>query len=295
MEIKTLRYYLTIVREGNISRAAEVLHFTQPALSRYMTQLEEELGTKLFTRGKKLKLTDAGVMLQQHAERIISMVEDMERSFKEQTEVNGCISIGASNLNFFRVLPEAIKRFNELNPNVKFRIYTNNSEYIKEQIEQGVLDFGLLADPIDLTNLDYIRPNEKGSWGLLMRKDSPLAQKPYITKEDLYGIPLMVTDRTSLQQEFSSWLGEEMHKLDIKVTHNILADVAALVSSGFVYALVMDCSCALFDERKLVYKPLYPELPFYSVFAWRRHNLNSVAAYQFLEFLKSMLNSHTEL
>lgn len=292
MELKTLHYYLTIVREGNISRAAEVLHFTQPALSRYMTQLEEELGTKLFIRGKNLKLTEAGVMLQQHAEKIISMVEDMEHSLKEQTEINGCISIGASNLNSFHILPEAIKRFNEVNPNVKFHIYTNNSENIKEQIEQGLLDFGLLKDPIDISKFEYIRSKDKDRCGLLMRADSPLANKPYITKEDLLGIPLMTTDRISLQQELNSWFGEEVNKLDIKMTFNILGDVATLVNSGLVYALVMDRSCELFDEQKLVFKPLYPELLFNSVFVWKKHGLNSVAAYQFLEFLKSIQNNH---
>ena len=140
MEFKTLQYFLAVVREENISRAAEVLHITQPALSRYMSQLEEELGTQLFIRGRHLTLTDAGVMLRQRAEEVVSLMDKIESEFEEQSQISGIISIGTGGLNASRMLPPIIEKFRQKYPKVQFRLYTNSAEHIKERIEQGLLD-----------------------------------------------------------------------------------------------------------------------------------------------------------
>ncbi|NZA37200.1 LysR substrate-binding domain-containing protein [Eubacterium callanderi] len=295
MEFKTLQYFLAVVREENISRAAEVLHITQPALSRYMSQLEEELGTQLFIRGRHLTLTDAGIMLRRRAEEVISLIEKIENEFEEQSEMDGLISIGAGGLNASRMLPPIIENFRQKYPKVQFHFYTNSAEHIKERIEQGLLDFGLLMEPIDVSKYDYIRMKEKEKWGLLMRVDSPLAVKPYITKEDLYGIPLMTTDRVSVQKEFENWFGDEIGKLDIFMTFNIITNAMMFVSSGLNYALTIEGAVNMFDKEQLTFRPLYPELSASSVLVWKKFHPNFGAAGKFLEHLKSMRKNYTNI
>lgn len=164
MNPRSLQYFLAIVREENISRAAEVLHVTQPTLSRQMTQLEEELGTQLFIRGKHLTLTDAGVMLRHRAEEVVSLMDKIENEFQNQHEIGGIISIGCGGLNASHMLPAVMDGFWEKYPKVQYQLYTNRAEYVKEQLEQGLLDIGLLLEPVDITKFDYIRMNEREKW-----------------------------------------------------------------------------------------------------------------------------------
>lgn len=295
MEFKTLRYFLAVVREENISRAAEVLHITQPALSRYMSQLEEELGTQLFIRGRHLTLTDAGVMLRQRAEEVVSLMNKIESEFEEQSEIGGIISIGTGGLNASHILPPIIEKFSQKYPKVQFHIYTNSAEHIKERIEQGLLDFGLLMEPIDVSKYDYIRMKEREKWGLLMRRDSPLAEKSCIAKEDLYGIPIMTTDRVSVQKEFENWFGDGIEKLNVCMTFNIITNAIMFVGSGLVYALTIEGAVDSVDREQLVFRPLYPELSASSVLVWKKFHPNFGAAGRFLELLKSMQNNYTFL
>lgn len=295
MEFKTLQYFLAVVREENISRAAEVLHITQPALSRYMSQLEEELGTQLFIRGRHLTLTDAGVMLRQRAEEVVSLMDKIESEFEEQSQISGIISIGTGGLNASRMLPPIIEKFRQKYPKVQFRLYTNSAEHIKERIEQGLLDFGLLMEPVDVSKYDYIRMREKEKWGLLMRRDSPLAEKSYITKDDLYGIPIMTTDRVSVQKEFENWFGDEIGKLNVFMTFNIITNAIMFVSSGLVYALTIEGAVDSFDKEQLAFRPLHPELSASSVLVWKKFHPNFGAAGKFLGALKSMQKNYTSL
>lgn len=295
MEFKTLQYFLAVVREENISRAAEALHITQPALSRYMSQLEEELGARLFIRGRHLTLTDAGIRLRRRAEEVVSLMDKIENEFEEQSEIDGIISIGAGGLNASRMLPPIIEKFRRKYPKVQFHFYTNSAEHIKERIEQGLLDFGLLMEPIDVSKYDYVRMKEKEKWGLLMRADSPLAVKPYIMREDLYGIPLMTTDRVSVQKEFENWFGDEIRKLDVFMTFNIITNAMMFVASGLNYALTIEGAVNMFDREQLTFRPLYPELSASSVLVWKKFHPNFGAAGKFLEHLKGMRKSYTDI
>ena len=161
MEIRALQYFLAVVREENITRAAEVLHITQPALSRQMAQLEEEIGVQLFVRGKHLQLTDAGVMLRRRAEEVVTLMNKIESEFEEQADIEGVISIGSGGLLTMRFLGLAMDSFRKKYPKVQYQLYTNSAEYVKERLEQGLLDFGFLLEPIDVTKFDYIRMKEK--------------------------------------------------------------------------------------------------------------------------------------
>jgi len=288
MEFRALQYFLAVVREENISRAADALHITQPTLSRQMSQLEEELGTKLFIRGKRLSLTDAGVMLRRRAEEVVSLMDKMESEFEEKEDVGGVISIGSGGLTASHLLPAMMDGFRKKYPKVQFRFHTNSAEYIKEQMDQGLLDFGLLLEPVDVTKYDYIRMEEREKWGLLLNANHPLAQKEHITKEDVFGIPIITTDRLSLQKELEHWLGGSFSKLNIFATYNIITNVAMLVSSGVAAAITIEGAVNLFSRNQLVFRPLSPELTMTSVLAWKKFQPNFSAAGKFLEYFKSM-------
>lgn len=288
MELRILQYFLAVVREENISRAAEVLHVTQPTLSRQMAQLEEELGTQLFIRGKHLTLTDAGVMLRHRAEEVVSLMDKIETEIQNQNEIGGVISIGSGGLNASHMLPAVMDGFRKKYPKVQYQLYTNSAEYIKEQLEQGLLDIGLLLEPIDITKFDYIRMNNQEKWGLLLRTGHPLAKKGYITKEDLIGEPLITTSRESVQKELENWFGDSLSKLDIFATYNIITNVAMLVEGGVASALTLEGAVNLFDCDRMVFRPLYPELSMTSVLAWKKFQPNFGVVGHFIEYLKTM-------
>ena len=288
METRLLQYFLAVVREENISRAAEVLHVTQPTLSRQMTQLEEELGVQLFIRGRHLALTDAGIMLRHRAEEVVALMEKIESDFEENNEVAGIISIGSGGLDAMNALLPVMKLFRQKYPKVRFQFHTNSADYIKERLDQGLLDFGLLLEPIDIIKYDFIRMKEKEIWGLLLHKDHPLAVKEYITKEDLLNQPLISTDRLSVQKELENWFGDELSDLDIFATYNIITNVATLVDSKIASALTIGGAVSLFSSDRLVFKPLYPELAMTSVLAWKKFHPGFGAAGKFLEYFKSI-------
>lgn len=288
MELRVLRYFLTVVREENISRAADILHVTQPTLSRQLAQLEEELGVQLFIRGRHLSLTDAGVMLRRRAEEVVALMDKIENEFEEQDEVGGIISIGSGGLGASQTLPGIMESFRKKHPKIQYQFYTNSADFVKERLEQGLLDFGLLLEPIDVTKFDYIRMKEKEKWGLLMRADHPLASKECITKDDLLTEPLITTNRLSIQKELESWLDGSISDLDIFATYNIITNVAMLVNSGAASALTIEGAVNLFEGSKLTFRPLFPELSMTSVLAWKKFQPNFGAAGRFLEHFKSM-------
>lgn len=288
MELRLLQYFLAVVREENISRAADVLHVTQPTLSRQMTQLEEELGAQLFVRGRHLTLTDAGVMLRRRAEEVVALMEKLESEFEAKNEVTGTISIGTGGLDSMNSLLPVMEVFRRKYPRVQFQFHTNNADFIKERLDQGVLDFGLLLEPVDITKYDYIRMKEKEIWGLLLPAGHPLAEKEAILKEDLCGLPLITSDRVSIQKELENWLGGSMSELDIFATYNIITNVAMIVKKGLAAALTIEGAVSLFENTKLVFRPLYPELSMTSVLAWKKFQPGFGAAGRFLEEFKSI-------
>ncbi|MCM1088911.1 MAG: LysR family transcriptional regulator [Muribaculaceae bacterium] len=291
MELRTLQYFLAVVREENISRAADYLHLTQPTLSRQIAQLEEELGTQLFIRGRHLTLTDAGIMLRHRAEEVVSLMDKIESEFEEQSEVGGIITIGSGGLGALQMLPAVMDSFRQRYPKVQYRFYTNSTDFIKERLDQGLLDFGLLLEPIDISKYDYIRMKEKERWGVLMRTDNPLASKEHITRDDLMGQPLITTERLPLQKELENWMGGDFSKLDIFATYNVITNVTMLISSGVASALTIEGAVSLFGGG-LVFRPLYPELSMTSVLAWKKFQPGFGVAGKFLEYFRSMQETY---
>ncbi len=288
MELRVLQYFLTVVREENISKASEVLHITQPTLIRQISQLEEELGTQLFLRGRHLTLTDSGVMLRRRAEEVVELIDKIESEFEGQNDISGIISVGSGSLNSSKILPNVMKTFQQKYPRVQYELYTNNADHVKERLDKGLLDFGLLLEPVDIAKYDYIRLKDKERWGILMPADCPLAEKEYVTREDLYKLPLITSNRLSLQKEISNWFDNDLSQLNIFATYNIITNVAMFVSHGIAYALTIEGAVDLFNPNLLVFKPLYPELSMTSVLVWKKFQPFSSASNKFLEYLKSI-------
>ena len=197
MEIRVLRYFLSVVREGSITKAAEVLHITQPTLSRQLARMEEEIGVRLFDRGtRKIRLTNEGLLLRRRAEEILQLVDKTEKELVEQEEqVEGKISIGCGEVASVQMLPDLIRNFHQKYPLVTFDLFTATADLVKEQMDKGLLDLGLLLEPIEMGKYEFIRLNMKERWVVLMPPDDPLAGKKYVKADELAELPLILPRR----------------------------------------------------------------------------------------------------
>lgn len=292
MEIRVLRYFLTVVREESITKASEVLHITQPTLSRQLSQMEEEVGVKLFDRGtRKITLTNEGILLRRRAEEILALVDKTERELIEQDEqVEGRISIGCGEIASVQMLPALFKSFREKYPRVRFDLFTATADLVKEQMDKGLLDIGLLLEPIDMEKYEFIRLDMKETWVVLMRPDAPLAQKESVTAKDLSTLPLILPRRLSVQSELASWFGNYFDKLNVLFTSNLSTNGAIMVKDGLAYSLVIGGSVSFWDQSKVTYRPLFPTLTATSVLAWKRGQPFSSAATKFIQHSKCFLS-----
>ncbi len=292
MEIRVLRYFLAVAREENITKASEVLHITQPTLSRQLSQMEEEIGVKLFHRGaRKITLTNEGILLRRRAEEILQLVDKTEKELLEQEEqIEGKISIGCGELASVRRLPELFRTFREKFPRVTFDLFTATADLVKEQMEKGLIDVGLLLEPVDMEKYDFIRLNEKENWVVLMRSEDALAKKEYVTAKDLLPLPLILPRRMNVQSELASWFGDDYKKLNVAFTSNLNTNGAVIVNSGLAYSLVIEGAVSFWDQSKVTYRPLFPPLTATSVFAWKRGQPFSPAATKFIEHAKCFLS-----
>ena len=293
MELRVLRYFLTVVREENITRAAEVLHITQPTLSRQLSMLEEELGVKLMERGaRKIALTNEGALLRRRAEDLVALADKTEQEFVSQNEtLEGRISIGSGELAAGAVLARCCEVFHAQYPLVAFDLLTANADVVKEQMDKGLIDVGLLLEPVDMDKYAYIRLPEREEWGVLMRPDDALAGRKCLTAEELSALPLILPRRLSVQSELANWFGSAYSRLNICFTSNLSTNSSLMVRQGLGYAIVIHGSLPLLDETKMAFRPLSPALWTTSVLAWRRQQPFSLAATTFIAFRKDCLTT----
>ena len=296
MEIRVLRYFLTVVREESITRAAEVLHITQPTLSRQLSQLEEETGVKLFHRGtRKISLTSEGILLRRRAEEILQLVAQTEKELAEQEEqVEGRVSVGCGEIASVQELPDLFRSFREKYPLVSFDIFTATADLVKEYMDRGLLDLGLLLEPVDVEKYDFIRLDRKENWVVLMRPDDLLAEKESITAKDLAEAPLILPRRMRVQSELASWFGDYYEKLDVVFTSNLITNGAIMVESGLAYSIVVEGAVSFWDQSKIVCRPLSPPLTGTSVLAWKHGQPFAPAAARFIEFSKCFLGMSSD-
>lgn len=288
MELRVLRYFLTVVREETISGAAETLHITQPTLSRQLKELEEELGKKLFIRGKrKISLTEDGLLLRRRAQEIIELANQTEADFHSSKElIGGDIHIGGGETDGMRLIARAAQRMNRNYPEVRYHLFSGNADDVTERLDKGLLDFGVLIEPVDKKKYDYIKLPAFDTWGVLMRRDSPYASCKSLSPEDLAGMPLICSRQSLVQNELSGWLGKEFGQLNVVATYNLLYNASLMVDEGLGCALCLDRIINTAGSS-LCFKPLVPRLEVGLIMAWKKYQVFSKAAEKFMEALQA--------
>ena len=289
MEIRVLKYFLLVAREENITKAANLLHLTQPTLSRQLMQLEEELGVQLFRRSKHhIILTEEGMLLRRRAEEIVALADKTKDDLQHREEqLTGTIAVGSGELQSSRFLTQLLTAFQEKNPLVRFAIYSGNSDNIKERIERGLLDVGLLQEPVDISKYSFVRTPCREQWGVLVRDDSELAARENVSPAELASVPLILPERESVQNELFNWFGSYAAGLHITATGNLLYNLASLVraSGGSVLTLNLDCT-----YEGLRFIPLSPPLESNTVLVWKKAQTFSAAAAALIKFSEKYIS-----
>lgn len=292
MEIRVLKYFLAVAREGSITGAANSLHLTQPTLTRQLQDLEKELKQKLLVRGKhKITLTPEGMILRKRAEEIVDMVEKTEAEFLSISEtISGDIYIGGGESDCMKHIAQIIKEIQDDYPEIKFHIFSGNAEDVTEKLDKGLLDFGVLIQPVDLSKYDNIPLPDKDIWGVVMRKDNPLAKKKYIELEDLKGVPLInsrqAMRKTSGRNEFIEWFEGEFENMNTVATINLVYNATVMVKAGIGCAVTLDKLVDTSQESLLCFRPLKPKLESGLDIVWKKYQVFSPAADLFLKKLK---------
>lgn len=297
MELRVLQYFLAVAREQNISSAAESLHLSQPTLSTQLKALEEELGKQLLIRGtkgsRKVLLTEEGMLLRKRAEEILELVRMTEKEISLSDEViAGDVYIGTGESDMIRIFARAAKSIQEKYPDIHFHILSGNSAFVKEHLDRGLIDFGVVYSPVDTTVYSSIKVPIRDTWGVLMRKDSPLAQKDVIQPQDLWDKPLILSAQKTDAWPMSSWFGQDITRLNIVATYNLVFNASLLVEEGLGYAVCFDKLINVSGDSKLCFRPLSPKMEAEASIIWKRYQLLSKAAQKFMDCLKESCEFH---
>lgn len=295
MELRVLRYFLMVAKEQSFTKAAAQLHITQPTLSRQLAALEEELKTPLFVRGgHSITLTEQGLLLKRRALEILDLEEKIEEEFKgEKGTVLGNITIGCGEFAAVEILAKMISRYKEQYPLVQITLHTGTADTILEMMNKGLVDIGLFLEPTNTEELDYIRIKDSDHWVVGMRPDDPLAKKKRITKEELLGLPLILPERYSIQNELANWFGKDYTSLQIAFVSNLGTNAAVMAMHGLGYPVSIEGAAKYWREELIVQRPLYPEIRSNTVIAWRRNLPRAKAVRLFIEQIREYPLGHT--
>jgi DNA-binding transcriptional LysR family regulator len=288
MEIRVLRYFLSVVKEETITGAAESLSLSQPTLSRQLMDLEAELGKTLFIRGKrKVILTDEGMLLRKRAEEILDLVDKTEAELIAPDEViGGDVYLGGGETHVMCLIARVIKNLREDHPRIKFHVFSGNAEAVTDRLDKGLIDFGVLIEPANVLKYDSMRLSGVDTWGVLMHKDSPLAARDAISPKDLWNVPLICSRQAMEGSELSAWLKRGYDKLNIVATYNLLYNASLMVREGVGYALCLDKIINVSGDSSLVFKPLEPKLEARLDLVWKKYQVFSKASKVFLTKLQ---------
>ena len=286
MELRLLRYFLTVAKEQSFTKAAEQLHITQPTLSRQMAAFEEDLGITLFIRsGKKISLTEEGILLKRRALEILNLEERTLEELKGKEEVvEGTITIGCGEFAAVETLAKICKTYKEKYPLVQIVLHTATADAVYEMMNKGLVDIALFMEPVDTEGLDYIRITDCDHWCVGMRPDDPLAEKEFIKKEDLIGKPLILPERMNVQSELANWFGKDFSKLQIAFTSNLGTNAGIMAANGLGYPISIEGAATKYwREDILVQRRISPEITTSTVIAWRRNIPYSLAVRKMIE------------
>ena len=293
MELRVLQYFLAVAREQSILRAAESLHLSQPTLSTQIKNMEEELGKQLLIRGtkgsRKITLTEEGMLLKKRAEEILELVRKTESEITlSDSIIMGDIYIGTGETDAIRLLAKAAKELQDIYPGIHYHISSGNAEFVVEQLDKGLIDFGIIFGQVDQAKYNSLKMPTKDIWGVLMRRDSPLAQKETIAPEDLWDKPLIVSHQRNQGKELSAWMKRDMSKLNIVATYNLLFNASLLVDEGLGYAIGFNKIINLTDDSSLCFRPLQPNIEIEMSLVWKKYQIFTKAAAQFMKKIEEI-------
>lgn len=287
MELRVLKYFLMAAQEENITKAAQLLHVTQPTLSRQLMQLETELGVKLFERSNhSIVLTNEGLLLRRRAQEIVSFAEKVKNELAGDKELSGVLEIGSGEWKSFSIFADIVAAFGKQNPGIRFKLHSGNADTIKEQLENGILDIGVLSEPVDIGKYEFIRFPQKERWGVMVHKDFEIAKRSYVTPEDLTGIPLMMPYRRLVQNEIKNWFGALYEETTVFAVYDLLYNAAVMARKKMGVILSIELE-SRFDDLNFI--PLAPKLEFSSVLVRKKNQIHSAASEAFIDFTKKYL------
>jgi len=292
MELRVLQYFLAVAREGSISAAAEALHISQPTLSRQLKDLEAELGKSLLTRGsRKTTLTEDGLLLQKRAQELLTLAQKTESELRQSnTHIGGDVWIGGGESEGMRLVAQAARSLKEDYPDIHIHLVSGNAIDILERLEKGLVDFGVgVVGSFDAEKYESIWLPATHVAGLLMRKDSPLASREFITAEDLQGIPLITSRNESSRRRHAQWMGEGFDQLNVVATFNLIYNATFLVEEGVGYALCWDRLVKPSEDHALCFIPYHPPMEFQINMVWKKHQVFSKASLMFMDRMREVV------
>lgn len=293
MELRVLQYFLAVAREQSIIRAAESLHLSQPTLSTQIKAMEEELGKQLLIRGtkgsRKVTLTEEGMILRKRAEEILNLVQKTEREIALSDQfIVGDVYIGTGETDAVRFIARATRELYKIYPGIHYHISSGNAQFVIEQLDKGLIDFGIVFGPVDQTKYSFIKMPFKDTWGVLMRQDSPIAAKETISPEDLRDKPLIVSQQENNQGELAAWMQKEVSELEIIATYNLLFNASLMVEEGLGYAIGFDKIINTSGNSNLCFRPLTPKREACMSIIWKKYQVFSKASEKFMQKMKEM-------
>ncbi len=293
MELRVLQYFLAVAREQSIVRAAQSLHLSQPTLSTQIKAMEEELGKQLLIRGtkgsRKVTLTEEGMILRKRAEEILNLVQKTEReiSLSDQVIV-GDVYIGTGETDAMRFIAKAAKALNKTYPNIHYHISSGNAEFVLEQLDKGLIDFGMIFGSVDHAKYNSIPLPYKDTWGILMRKDSPLAAQEIIAPEDLWDKPLIISRQDDSVGALTTWIKREISEIEIIATYNLLFNASIMVEEGLGYAIGLDKIINTSGNSNLCFRPLSPKREEGMSIIWKKYQVFSKASEKFIQEIREL-------
>ena len=289
MEIRVLKYFLAVAREESILKAAETLHITQPTLSRQLMDLEQELGKKLFTRGSRhITLTEDGILLRRRAEEIIELIGKTENEIRTSDDnLSGDIYIGAGETEVMSCIAKLTKDIQNNYPDIHYHIFSGNEESVSERLDKGLIDFGILIDPKNIAKYEYVRLPQKDKFGVIMRKDSPLAENSALKRKDLWNVPLIMSAQVMDDEKVvEAMLGRKTEQLNITATYNLIYNASLLAEAGLGYVVGLDRLVNTSGGGKLCFKPIEPPFVVQPYVVWKKNHVFSKAAELFMSKLQ---------
>lgn len=292
MELRTMRYFLAVAREENMTRAAQLLHVTQPTLSKQLKVLEDELGKKLFIRHSfSIQLTEEGILLRKRAEDLVNMADKIMAEFLTLNDiVGGDIYFGLAESYQIRYLAAEIKAFKTSYPNLHYHITSGDTEQVTEKLDKGILDFAVLAEEPDTTKYNYLTFPEADLWGVIMPSNCPLAEKQGITVSDLKGLPLFCSEQ-SWNRDIPKWCKSRIDELHLEGSFRLSYNGSLFVKEGLGYLLTLSNLIDTGPDSGLVFRPLIPKLETKMYLIWKKHQVFTPIAARLLEKLKESFTS----